>query len=682
MSRSVAHLLLGVATSTLFIVSAYEGLKTLLFPRLTLWESHLVTVAFFTLAVPVVACSALVASRRGRRMIVAFLPLRASHARAAQRDHPPHPRSFIERRVALTSLVTLIAMSAFEGVKQLIHPDITIWQSHLVTIAFATLISMIAAYSAFQRYERMTCQLADSLNEIRRAQHALRESEERYRSLVLNAGEGICVVDANGHFQLANPACESVFGVPPGTLIGRTFDEFVESSVANNGEPTTENPRGVAEVKIVRPDGERRVLLVTSVPQCGGSMRICFDVTEHKQSTDALIRAQRLAALGTLAAGVAHEFNNIHFAILGSLEVALIDATMSPRSRTRLTAARDAVDRAAGITRGLLAFAQVGVAKKSLTSVNDAVVQTIGILRDELQSEGIDIATSLGDLPALPLDGAQISQVVMNLVINARHAMMASATKRLDIATGTQGTRAFIRVRDTGCGISEADMPRLFHPFFTTKGDHAQGGSPLSRVKGLGIGLSVCETIVHAHGGEIVVESTVGAGSAFTVWLPLDYRIGAEPKAGHADSAEESSPERRTGHILVLDDGEVVRDVLTDMLCDAGHSVKATDDGAEALRLLERETFDIVLVDLQMPKMSGVEFLERLRLLNTPRRPFVFVMTGKTVEENLDTYASLGVAETLLKPFSRSALVERIQMALRDMTPRTAAAHPATSAGG
>ena len=429
-----------------------------------------------------------------------------------------------------------------------------------------------------------------------------------------------------------------------------------------------------------RPDGERRTLLVTSVPQHGGSMRICFDVTAHKQSTNALIRAQRLAALGTLAAGIAHEFNNIHFAILGSLEVALLDVNMSQRSRARLTTARDAIDRAAGITRSLLTFARVGVAKKSLASVNDAVVETVSILSEQLQGEGIDVRTSLADLPALALDGAQIAQVVMNLAMNAQHAMLACADKRLTIETGARGARAFIRVRDTGCGISEADMPRLFHPFFTTKGDHAQGGSPLSKVRGVGIGLSVCETIVHAHGGEITVESAAGTGSTFTVWLPLGGRASPEVGTPHAQAVEQTGPERQAGHILVLDDDEIVREVLTDMLSDAGHVVKATDDGEEALRLIEREAFDIILMDLQMPKMSGVAFLERLQETTNPCRPFVFVMTGKTVEENLDSYANLGVTETLLKPFSRSALVGRIQLALAEMRRRTLAAQPATCA--
>jgi two-component system cell cycle sensor histidine kinase/response regulator CckA len=637
--------LLAVAGATLLVVAGFEILKTLFLPRLALWESHIITITAFTLAV-----SALVwrATRAGR--------LSEAKARVP----------FIVRRVTFTALLTFAGMLAYESAKQALHPDISLWESHLVTIVFSTLVATVAAYLALRRYERLNRQLCTALSESRRAREALQESEERYRSLVQNAGEGICTLDADGRFRLANPACDDIFGVTHGALIGRRFDEFLETGTALD-------ERQAMEIVLRRPDGERRSLLVTSVSlhELGqdrpGSMRICVDITEQRKSAEAVGHVQRLAALGMMAGGVAHEFNNVHFAVLGCLDLAMRQPELPARSASLLETARGALQRASEITRSLLSFANTRDARRAPTAINDVVREVLDMLQGQLQAAGVRVTTALGELPSLPLDRGQISQVVMNLAINAQHAMGTSAEKRLEVATGTTAGRAFIRVSDSGCGIPDPDLPKIFQPFFSTKGAQVRGDSPFAGVDGTGLGLSLCDGIVRVHGGEILVQSVEGRGSTFTVWLPLEARQAPEPPAPGSDaSREHAAAAALRGRLLVIDDEEAVRSVLAEMLRDHGHVVETAAGGAEALRALERGAFDLVIVDLQMPAMNGVEFLERLRRVCVARRPMVLVMTGRMMVDDLASYFGLGVFDMLLKPFSRDELLSRVGQALAE----------------
>jgi CheY-like chemotaxis protein len=397
-----------------------------------------------------------------------------------------------------------------------------------------------------------------------------------------------------------------------------------------------------------------------------GCLCICVDITERKEATEALQHAQRLAAIGLLAGGIAHEFNNLHFAVLGCLDSAIADSHTIGGSSALLTSARDTLKRASGITQSLLNLARARESTRSPASLNDVVKDVLNVMRIRLRGAGIEVVTSLPDIPSLLLDHGQIGQVLMNLVVNAEHAMRGSEVKQLHISTGLDNGRAFLQVGDSGCGIPAEHMPKLFKPFFTTKGRH-EGDTSSPDSGGTGLGLSLCDWIAKAHRGEITVESQVGSGTTFTVWLPVEKRESpGQPAAAETRPRRTEATQRR---ILVVDDEVLVRSLVAEMLSQDGYRVEMVDGGEAALHILEREDFEVVLVDLQMPGMSGVQFLERLARLPSTRRPLVFAMSGNPDVCDTALALGLGIVDVLVKPFTRRDLLGSIGRALTRCTP-------------
>lgn len=388
-------------------------------------------------------------------------------------------------------------------------------------------------------------------------------------------------------------------------------------------------------------------------------LRIEFKADSELEMEQAMMHAERMAAVGTIASGVAHEFNNIHAIIMGYLELALTDAALSEATRQQLGYIYEATERAVEVTRSLLTFSQKREMNRERASFSALVEDVLRIVSDEYQSEGVVIERRLHEPLDVLVDRQQMSQAIMHLVINARHAMLGRPEKRLTVETCVDGVRACLHVIDTGCGIPAADRNRVFLPFVSTKGEHAEGDTPQSRIKGTGLGLSVCQTVVQAHGGEIGVDSEVGKGTTFTLWLPLHTRT-----AFSATAEMEAVSLHQGARVYVLDDEPRIREVLRDGLSNLGYLVEAGDDGAQALERLAAEGFDVVLVDLQMPKMSGVDFLRALQEMPATERPVPLVITGKFTNANTEGYAHLGVFDTLQKPCSLETMVERIGAAL------------------
>jgi PAS domain S-box-containing protein len=468
-----------------------------------------------------------------------------------------------------------------------------------------------------------------------------------------------------------SPGAVRIFGCPRAEALGQPALGFLQpADLRRFKDARSAMERGEfglnGELELVRRNGDRFPSILVTYPlqdddgRMNAILAVAFDISALKEAQAGLLRSQQLAAVGTLAAGVAHEFNNTHGIILGFVDLVLRSDRLSNEHRRRLSAVREAALRAAGVTSNLLAFARQGPGLRRAANLNRIVETTLAIVQREFESEGIDIEVSGGEVPCFVMDERQVGQVLMNLLINARHALVERRVREIAIETGRRGDRAYLCVRDTGCGISDEHRTRLFDPFFTTKGEHAAPGSPAACLKGTGLGLSVCHTIVANHGGEIAVESMEGKGSVFTVWLPCT-ETGA-PQVEELPLPDEHSQAAR---ILVLDDEEHLQDLMRDMLQQAGHCVETTDDGRRALELLRQRDFDVVILDLQMPKMNGVEFLYALRNIELRRLPAVLVMTGKLTDENIEGYASLGVAGTLYKPFDVQTALGKIRAAMQ-----------------
>ena len=252
------------------------------------------------------------------------------------------------------------------------------------------------------------------------------------------------------------------------------------------------------------------------------------------RADETLVRSERLAAVGTLAGGVAHQFNNLNTGLLGFADLALSRPGLDDETRGYLERIVKGVQRSVVITRGLLAFS--GEIQQSLTPcrLDEVVAEALPLVSRDLTRHAVTLETRLAEVPAVTMDPALIQQVALNLILNAIHAVIDRSERRIVVETDVAGQFVRLAVRDTGCGISAGDLPQLFTPFFTTKGEHAAKSSSQTLVSGTGLGLSVSHAIVARHGGRLEVESTEGVGSTFTVLLPRDGDVlhAAPPLVG------------------------------------------------------------------------------------------------------------------------------------------------------
>ena len=384
------------------------------------------------------------------------------------------------------------------------------------------------------------------------------------------------------------------------------------------------------------------------------------DVTEHKQLEEQLRQSQKLEAIGRLAGGVAHDFNNMLTAIAGYTTFALEHSGEGSPLRADLDEISKATGRAALLTRQLLAFSRKQVLQPELLNLNGIVVELETMLRP-LIGEDIVLTTKLDPaLGPIEADPGQLHQVVMNLVVNARDAMptggpLSIETANCDVVDEGDGSIApgryvTLTVRDAGEGIDETTLSQIFEPFFTTKESD----------KGTGLGLATVYGIVKQSGGYVAVESELGVGSEFTIYLRrVDDARQPRPEAVPAPTPAPESHAAGGKTVLVVEDEDVVRGLVRQVLQGAGYEVVVARDGEEAFALAAKHHVDVLLSDLMMPKLGGQEVAERLRASH-PELKVVF-MSGYA-EGGLMVEGALPPGTAFLeKPFTFSELTEKVQ---------------------
>jgi len=366
---------------------------------------------------------------------------------------------------------------------------------------------------------------------LRAAGQEAERSRDRFRRLVDMAPVGHVILNRPGQVLEANDEACRVLGAAWPELRNRTLPTCVEppfrDRCAEHLQQVFRQERASpCELRLPGRDGRtawlemHSVLLGAEEDPEGLCLSALVDITERIQAREALLRSERLAAVGLLAGGVAHEFNNLHGGVLGFLDLTLETGALPPRDRERLEYARRTLQRAVRITQDLLDFSRTDSPLRREMDLPELVDETMRVLRHGLEKRGIRPECRLGPAPAVLGNPGQLGQVVTNLVLNAQDALMGRDGPCLTVETGTLDGSAFLRVSDNGQGIRERDLPRIFLPFFTTKGASAALGSPYADLQGTGMGLSVCETVVKNHGGRILVESREAGGSTFTVLLP------------------------------------------------------------------------------------------------------------------------------------------------------------------
>jgi two-component system, cell cycle sensor histidine kinase and response regulator CckA len=505
--------------------------------------------------------------------------------------------------------------------------------------------------------------MVEDTTERRRADEAMRESEKRYRELFENANDMVFTLDLEGRITAINRAGERITGYPREELLGRPVTDLLAAG-AEEWQLETQLQESAIEAK----DGRRipvelasRLIEDASGPI--GVQGIARDVSDRRELEDQLRQAQKMEAVGQLAGGVAHDFNNLLTAIMGYGEVALAHAD-SPTPDGKL---RDAVqqiglaaDRASALTRQLLAFSRKQILQPEVVRL-DALVSEVDPMLRRLIGEDVEIATLYGaGLGRVKADPGQISQVLMNLVVNARDAMPSGGKLTIETANadvdeaaarvtgGQPGQYVVLSVSDTGEGMDEEVKSRLFEPFFTTK---EQG-------KGTGLGLAMTYGIVKQSGGFITVDSEPGRGAAFRIYLPrLD---AAEDEAAEPD-AEPGGVVEGSETVLLVEDEDIVRNLVAEILATAGYTVLGAADGMQALEVAERHPgpIHLLLTDVVMPKMSGRDLAERLVSLHGETK--VLYTSGYTDSAIVDRGVLQPGTEFIQKPFSFAALTQKVR---------------------
>ena len=500
----------------------------------------------------------------------------------------------------------------------------------------------------------------------RRDEEALRRSEEDFRGLVENASVGIYRSTRDGRFLTANPALVRMLGYDSEKeVLGLDIGRDIFADPAERPRLTGANTTS-AELKLKRRDGAVITVQISSrvVPGSDGLPDffegVMQDVTEQRVLEGQLRQSQRLEAVGRLAGGVAHDFNNILTAIIGYSELLLDELAPSHPLRASVQEIRAGADRAASLTRQLLAFSRKQVLQAKVLDLN-AAIRDLARMLQRLIGEDVKLDLALHAAPAtVRADPGQIEQVVLNLAVNARDAMpdggrltIETARRVLDEtysrahADVVPGEYVMLAVSDTGTGMDAETRARIFEPFFTTK----------ELGKGTGLGLATVYGIVKQSGGSIAVYSEPGRGTTFKTYLP-----GADAPAPSADAAL-AAPRSNGGRetILLAEDDGAVREVAGQALAQKGYRVLRAPDGQTALELAAAHAGEIAILvtDLVMPGMSGRELAEALTALRPKLR--VLYISGYTDDAVVRHGILAEGLPYLQKPFSAEALAAKVR---------------------
>lgn len=517
------------------------------------------------------------------------------------------------------------------------------------------------------------------ITERRQMESRLQREQEFARRLVESFPDLVIALDREGHYTFVSPRSTELLGFLPEQLIGSLFSERVEPHSRIDVQAFLDSiisgqcSNGSAEFLIRRNDGETRLFRATASPLMDASGRIAGviaaarDTTDSKRMEQQLIQNERLAAMGQMIAGVAHELNNPLTAVLGVTEL-LSDTTEDDSARRQLEIAHRQARRAAQIVQSLLTFSRPPQPRKICLNLSELIQRSLQLHEHSLRSNRITVDfAAQPDIPLVLGDASQLTQVFLNLIANAEQAIREvrdHGTVRIRVSRAAD--RVVATFQDDGAGIRTEILPKIFDPFFTTK----RPG------RGTGLGLSICLAILREHNGEIEGQPLPQGGSLFTTWLPIARGTAlflAEPREGAANSTSKEIPrEGAAGYsILVVDDEESIREMIREGLAARGFNVETAASVEGALSLMGRRSFHAVLCDLNLRAGAGAEgsglglyAAVTNGMRSGERKPFFLFMSGELAAAAVTEQLAQAGAQTIQKPFRISDLIAILSNAL------------------
>jgi len=510
--------------------------------------------------------------------------------------------------------------------------------------------------SSFEHPELGTVRVLvkEDISEQRAARIALRASEQKYREMVETTRDGICVTDAEERFIYVNRRCEEMLGYEPDELLGKPINTIVDpEDLEPSAERTEQRRRGIVgdgEVMLRHKRGHAIWIHYGSTPRFddrnayAGTLRMFTDLTALKRATDAaeklrdrLIVADRMASLGTLAAGVGHEINNPLATVLANLEM-MTEELANPDELARMIAnTRVGAERIKRIVGALRTFARPDEERRVVLDVRAVIDLALEMVGNQVVHRA-RLVKDYHPVAQVEADQGRLTQVFINLLVNAAQAIDEGRAEAnaIQIITRDDAEWVVIEVHDTGRGIAADVAPRIFDPFFTTK---AVG-------EGAGLGLAICHSIVTSLGGQIAAERSANRGSVFRVKLPASTR----PPVAAIEVTPPPAVAKRRGRVLVIDDDLQLAKTLGRAL--SAHDTTLAFGGAEALAILsERNDFDVILCDLMMPEVTGMELYERVATERPEVARRIIFMTGGAFTTAARTFLDTVQNECVAKPF-------------------------------